>query len=304
MTRNFLSACTIAIAGQAFAASDQPVDHTTTPASFAQDAGDVMRIESAEYLRTYTQEVAAAACYLYNGIDEALSAELLREARSGFDVKLDALINGNEALGIVGAEQRRKTLVKLETLKAEWADMAAATDALLADPKNSDAVGVIKARNMDLFHMADILVSDIEAQYANPAIIVQADVIKLEIVGRQAMMTQKIAKDACKIFTGNDSPEIKDLLKGSVSIYEASLDALLNGMPSLGIQPAPTPEIAEQLKSIQKDWATVRPIIDTLLNGEAVERETQVFLFKHMVEEMVRLEELSHAYVEHSKHIY
>ena len=304
MNRIFFFACTIAFAGQAYAASDQTTNLGATPASFAEDTGEVIRIESAEYLRTYTQEVAAAACYLYNGIDNTLSSELLQEARDGFDLKLDALINGNEALGIIGGEQRRKTLVKLEKLKAEWADMAAATDALLADPTNSDAVNVIKARNMELFHMTDILVSDIEAQYANPAIIVQANVLLLEIVGRQAMMTQKIAKDACKIFTGNDSQEIKDLLKGSVSIYEASLDALLNGLPELGIQPAPTPEIAQRLQDVQSDWATVRPIVDTLTSGGSVDVETQKYLFKHMVEEMVRLDELSHAYAAHSKHLY
>ena len=304
MKRNFLFAGTIFLASQAYAASDHTGDASAVAASFAQDTGEVMRIESAEYLRTYTQEIAAAACYLYNDIDGSLSSELLKDARDGFDLKLDALINGNEALGIIGGEQRRKTLVKLEKLKAEWGEMAEATDTLLADPTSSDAVNVIKARNMELFEMTDILVSDIEAQYANPAIIVQADVLLLEIVGRQAMMTQKIAKDACKIFTGNDSQEIKDLLTGSVSIYEASLNALLNGMPELGIQPAPNAEIAERLQDIQSDWATVRPIVDTLISGGEVDRDTQKFLFKHMVEEMVRLEDLSHAYAAHSKQLY
>ena len=302
MYRSTVFGLVVSFATQAFAASD------TTPAqvdvSFAEDTGEVARIESAEYLRTYTQEVASAACFLYNDIDTGLSSELLRESRVGFEKRLNALIHGNEELGIIGGEQRRKTALKLTKIGEEWAPIADAIDALLADPGNSQAVDVIKAKNMDLFEMTDIIVSDIEAQYANPAIIVQADVLLLEIVGRQAMMTQKIAKDACKVFTGDQSQEVKDLLQGSVQIYEASLDALLNGMPSLGIQPAPTPEIAEQLTAIQSDWATVRPIVDTLVQGGSVDRETQVYLFKHMVEEMVRLEELSHAYVQHSKYIY
>ena len=57
-------------------------------------------------------------------------------------------------------------------------------------------------------------------------------------------------------------------------------------------------------QKIQADWATVRPIIDALVAGETVEQDTKEFLFKHMVEEMVRLEDLSHAYVAHSKHLY
>lgn len=281
------------------------IDAKVVPAAtFAEDTGDVIRIEAAEYLRIYSQEVAAAACFLYNDIDATLSRELLIESRAGFDKKLNALYNGDPSLGIIGGEKRRKTIAKLDTVAAVWTDMAAAVDALILDGSDQSAVTLIKNTNMELFELTDILVTAVSAEYSNPSVIVQADALKLDIVGRQAMMTQKIAKDACKIFTGNTAAFLKDNLKRSMSIYEASLDALLNGMPSLGIQPAPTPEIASALESIKADWTGTRPILDTLVSGEAVSKDQQVYLFKHMVEEMVRLEDLSHAYVDHSKYNY
>lgn len=299
MFRFSIFSLAMALGGAAHAGETAP-SNVELLSTFAQDTGDVIRIESAEYLRTYSQEVAAAACFLYNDIDATLSRELLREAREGFDLRVEALLKGNPALGIIGGEERRKTIVRIEEVDAIWGEMAAAVDALLADHGDADAVSVIKAKNMELFDRTDLLVTEIEAQYANPSILTQANVIVLEVIGRQAMMTQKIAKNACKIFTGAGSDKVVAELQGSVQIYEASLGALLNGMPELGIQPAPTPQIAEALGQIQSDWAEVRPILDRLATGETVDRETQVFLFKHMVEEMLRFEDISHAYVEFS----
>lgn len=272
--------------------------------TFSEDTGDVVRIESAEYLRTYSQEVAAAACFLYNDIDVVLSQELLIESRLGFDKRVDALLNGSEELGIIGGEQRRKTIAKVDDVVATWAPMSAAVDALVANPQDSDAVNVIKNLNLELLEKTEVLVAQIEGQYANPAELMQVDAIKLEIVGRAAMMTQKIAKDACKIFTGNDSVALKDNLGTSMQNYEASINALLHGMPELGLQPAPTPQIAAQLEAVQADWIKVRPILAAALGGETIDRDSQVFLFKHMVEEMLRLSELTDSYVTQSKHIY
>lgn len=301
MYKTTLLCMSLAFAGTAAFASDAELVPAST---FAEDTGDVVRIESAEYLRTYSQEVAAAACFLYNDIDPVFSRDLLKEARDGFDLRWNALMNGDTSLGVIGGEARRKTQVKLSAVGEVWREMATAVDTLMADPSNSDAVDHIKANNLKLFDLTDLLVTHVSAQYSDPSILMQVDALKLEIVGRQAMMTQKIAKDACKIFTGDDRQVLKDNLSRSMGIYEASLDALLNGLPELGILPAPTPEIAKALEAIQADWRETRPVLDTLVSGETIDRDTQVFLFKHMVEEMVRLEDLSHSYVEFSRYSY
>ncbi len=302
MYRSLVTAASLVLATPTFALNPTDQAGDVLPVSFVKDTGDVIRIESAEYLRTYSQEVAAAACFYYNDIDRDLSRELLTEASNGFDLRVDALLNGNESLGIIGGEERRKTIVRLEEINAFWGEIQNAVETLIAEPQNSEAVNFIKANNLELFEMTDNLVTEVEAEYANPSVITQADVLTLEIVGRQAMMTQKIAKNACKIFTGNDTQKIKDDLEGSVSIYEASLNALISGMPAVGLRPAPTPEIEAALLDVQSDWSEVQPILDTLTSGGTIGRDTQIFLFKHMVEEMHRLEEISHAYAEHSKY--
>lgn len=304
MLRGIVAGVSLVISTQAYATDGASIHLVTSMSEYVEETGDVLRIESADLLRTYSQEVAAAACFYYNDIDATLSRELLEEARAGFDKHHDALLNGNEAIGIIGGEKRKKTIAELQQIGAFWSDMRDAVDSLLADQKDSAAVNVIKAKNLELFEMTDTLAAHLEGQYANPNELLQSDAILIEIVGRQAMMTQKIAKNACKIFTGNDSAEIKDHLSGSMSIYEASLDALMNGMPQLGIQAAPTPEISKGLSQVMSDWKETRPVLEKIVSGESVDRDAQVYLFRHMAEEMIRLEEIAYQYVEFSKHSY
>ncbi|MEO1025520.1 MAG: type IV pili methyl-accepting chemotaxis transducer N-terminal domain-containing protein [Pseudomonadota bacterium] len=278
------------------------IENVTKASSFVEDTGSIERNSSAEKLRTYSQEVAAASCFLYNDIDPALSAELVLEARVGFDRHLSALLNGDDTLGIIGGERRRKTIAKLESIQKDWTKLAVSIDALLENPKDDAAIAAIKAANLPLFGKTDILVSELEGQYSDPAVLMQVDVIMLEIVGRQAMMTQKIAKNACKIWTGNDQQQIKDDLAKSMDIYEASLNALLNGMPELGIRPAPTREIETKLTTVLTAWKGVRPKFETLLAGAEIPVESQGKLFKHMIEEMKLLEEVTDHYVTFAKH--
>ncbi|MEL6171991.1 MAG: type IV pili methyl-accepting chemotaxis transducer N-terminal domain-containing protein [Pseudomonadota bacterium] len=220
----------------------------------------------------------------------------------GFKIHLDALFYGSEKLGIEGAEERRKTIAQLEELRAAWEPIASAGNTLLSDNTYSEAIGVVKARNMEAYELTERLVTTIEGRYANPAVLVQADVVVLELVGRQATMTQKIAKNACKTFSGNAPPEIKEPLQKSMNIYEVSLTALIEGMPGVGVYAAPTPKIAEALKKVRADWQKMLPYLDDLLNGKEMARDLQIELFRHMANEMHDLERIAHKYVEYSKH--
>ncbi|SHG67590.1 type IV pili methyl-accepting chemotaxis transducer N-terminal domain-containing protein [Marivita hallyeonensis] len=303
------AACATGITAPAFAETsaaplglDGEAELIDAAATFAEDTGSAERIESAEMLRTYTQEVAAAACFLYNDIDQTLSSKLMTEARAGFDKHIDALLNGNEELGIIGGEERRKTIVQLEDIRTAWGPIATATDTLLSKHDDDAAVSVIKSGNMPLFEMTNKLVSEMEGQYSDPAVLMQSDVLTLEIVGRQATMTQMIAKNACKIFSGNQSEDVRAELKQSMELYEVSLNALINGMPEVGIAPAPTEEIETALNGVLSDWQKMRPTFDTLLETGAMERDTQVEIFQHMASEMYELEDITHKYTIFSKH--
>ncbi len=273
-------------------------------AQLVDDIGAAERVEAADILRTMSQEVAAAACFLYSGIDVEESRRLMIEGRDKFDKNLDALLNGNVEMNIIGAETRRKTIVMLEEVRDLWAPISGAVTALVDDPSDSKAVGVIKTNNVPLFDLTNTLVSEISGQYSNPAELMQVDAILLDIVGRQGMLTQKITKNACKVWNGEQVERSTEALTGAMQIFETSLGALLNGLPEAGVQPAPTPEIATALEGVITDWNTTRPMIDTLLANGTLAAEDQVSLFRAMNDKMYRLEKLAHVYAIYSKHQY
>ena len=71
-------------------------------AQLVDDIGAAERVEASDLLRTLTQEVPAAACYLFSGIDMDESRRLMVEARDKFDKNLDALLNGDAEMNIIG----------------------------------------------------------------------------------------------------------------------------------------------------------------------------------------------------------
>lgn len=273
-------------------------------ASLVDDMGAAERIEAADVLRTMSQEVAAASCFLYSGIDASESARMMVEGRDKFDLNLDALFFGNAAMNIIGAETRRKTIVLLEEVKQTWQPMSDAVDTLVTNPTDSAAIKVIKTNNIALFELTNVLVSEISGQYSNPAELMQVDAILLDIVGRQGMLTQKISKNACKVWNGEEIARSSEALTGAMQMFETSLKALLNGMPEAGIVSAPTPEIAAVLSGVIKDWDTTRPLVDDLLSKGTLGDAEQISLFRAMNDKMYRLEALAHDYAIYSKHQY
>jgi hypothetical protein len=271
-------------------------------AQLVEDIGAAERIEAADILRTLTQEVSSASCYLFSGVDMDESRRLMIEARDKFDKNFDALLNGNASMNIIGGETRRKTIAKLERIGDLWLPMSEAVTALVADPRDAAAVKVIKTNNVPLFDLTDYLVSEISGEYSNPAELMQVDAIMLDIVGRQGMLTQKIAKNACKVWNGEQVALSTDALSRSMQTFEVSLNALMHGMPEAGVKPAPTPHIRSTLEGVVSDWGQTRPLVDELLASGDLAGEAQVSLFRRMNDKMYRLEALAHDYALYSKH--
>ncbi|KJZ21132.1 type IV pili methyl-accepting chemotaxis transducer N-terminal domain-containing protein [Loktanella sp. S4079] len=268
------------------------------------DMGAANRVIAADLLRTLSQEIPAATCYLYYGVDVDEARELLETSISKFDKALLALLNGDESMGIIGAEPLPRVVREIEELMATWSPIHDAAEAVLADPSNTDAVTLI-------FDSADVmldktyhLLSEIEAEYSNPVELLQSDMLLLEVSGRLAMMTQRMAYEACRIWSGDGTPElVADLVK-TIGHFEAGMDALSNGLPELGIKPAPTPEIAAVLELISSDWSDIRGYLDSVIAGEELSVEVRESLYHLLAVKLHKVEELETLYQDYSKRVY
>lgn len=269
-----------------------------------EDIGAAERVEAGDRLRTLSQEIPAAACHLHGGIAPDQSRKLLEESRRDFEVIIDALLNGNPAMNIIGGEPRKLMIAEIDNLAETWAPTNAAIDALLTTPGDKGAITTIKQDNAVLFDKTSHLLSELSAEYSNPAELLQIDALLIDIAGRQSMLTQKMSKETCQIWTGNRSDEMMSALTSSIQTFDVSMNALLNGMPALGVIPAPTPEIKSGLELVMSDWTELRTELEAVMAqaDTPTERKTQVY--EALNAKMYKLEEIVHLYAIYAKHKY
>lgn len=273
-------------------------------AQLVEDIGAAERVDAAGRLRTLTQEVAAAACHLHGDINVEESRKLLHESHDESLRIIDALFNGNTAMNIIGAEEGRKNLEALTAFDTSWAATDAAILRLLDAPHDGPSLAVIKEDNAVLLTNAGTLLSEMSGAYSNPAELLQVDALMLDVAGRQSMLTQKMSKEVCTIWSGNRSDAALEALAGSITMFGFSMTVLHDGEPNLGIKPAPTPEIKAGLEQVMSNWADLQANLNLVMTEEDVSDELKADVFHDLNEKMYHLDEIVHLYAVYAKHKY
>lgn len=266
-----------------------------TPAS-AEKIGGVSdsadRIRLASQLPTLTQQVAAASCSLTSDVDVEEAHDILVTATQMFDRYIVALRDGDEDLHILGPETNRRMLHDLDLVEEEWQAIHGAIDSVIADGHDVDSAHIIDDHNLKLLELTSILASDVAAHYAHPFEISTADLQSMQLAGRQRLLTQKMAKDACEIWTGYHAEEGREDLVGSMVIFENSLRALRDGFPAAGIKPAPNDIIRADLDSLLARWAVLKVNLTTLVEGGELNMDQKYEVFHDLEVELVELDHL------------
>ncbi|MEM7488148.1 MAG: type IV pili methyl-accepting chemotaxis transducer N-terminal domain-containing protein [Pseudomonadota bacterium] len=270
---------------------------------FVDDPGAAERLEAADRLRTLSHEVGAAACHLAGGIDPEVSRKLMVEAKEDFIRIIAALRHGDEGLRIRGEEADPGILADLAVLDEEWAVTEDAVRRLMADPADGAALATIKAESERLYDTSNHLFSELNEEYTRPFDLLMVDALQLDIVGRQAMLTQKMSKEACEIWTGNRAEDRMAALLDSKGTFELGMQALLDGMPQLSLPPAPTPDIRRRLEVVLADWEIVQGHM-ALVKDDTIGEAEKADLYARLNDKMYKLEDLVHMYTAYSKHDY
>lgn len=254
------------------------------------------RIRLASQLGTLTQQVAAASCALTSDVDVEEAHAVLEYATNTFDRYIAALRHGDASLHVLGPETNRRTLMDIDHVEAEWQVVHEAIDAVLADGHDVESAHVIDDYNLKLLELTTLLASDISSQYAHPFEISAADLMMIEIAGRQRMLTQKMAKDACEVWTGYHAEEGKEDLEKTTAIFETSLRALRFGMPEAGLQAAPNDVIREDLDKLIARWEIIKGNLEILVAGGELNEDQKYEVFHDLEVELADLDHLLHDY--------
>ncbi|MDO6590981.1 hypothetical protein DS901_16265 [Loktanella sp. D2R18] len=259
------------------------------------------RIHIAGQLRTLTQQVAAASCALTSDIAVDEAHDVLELATAQFDRYIVALKEGDEGLHILHPETRRLTIADIDHVREEWDAIHGAIDSVLEDGHDVESAHIIDDHNLKLLELTTILASDIASQYAHPFEISAADAMTIEIAGRQRMLTQKMAKDACEVWTGYHAEEAKEDLAQTMTIFEASLNALRFGLPEAGIQAAPNDAIRNDLDELLARWDIIKVNAQTLVDGGTLNEEQKTEVFHDLEVELADLDHLLLDYKEYAE---
>ncbi len=266
-----------------------------------EDVGGSFRIAAAGKLRMLSQRIASAACNYAAGVAPEETHEAFVKAKAEFRQILDALVKGDDSIGIIGPESQRRALEAVQRVEVLWAPYEAALDGIIAGTDIEANVAFVADNNQALLDEANILTSEVSAEYSNPAEMTQAGAMLVDISARQRMLTQKIAKEACGVALANPALGTTEKLAKTIGLYETSLNALLNGMPEAGINPAPTEELRQKLAAAAQEWAATKAVLTKLMETGTASQEEQEEIFSLMNTELAKMLDIAKLYAEHAK---
>ncbi len=246
---------------------------------FTEDVGSSERVNLSGQLGTLSERITAAACNLSAGVAIVEAQAVLKISTNRFTRINKALLVGNRGLGILGEEKRPRTLQAIEELNAKWEPLQEMANATQASANDSTYVESLADQSNPVQDEAKILVSEITGQYADPAIMQHADALLIEIAGRQRMLANRMSKNVCLVASDINDTAAMTELQDTMALFQTSLNALQNGLPSVGLRPPPTEGIANGLTKVAEEWEEILPILDTFIAGGELTKDARAELF-------------------------
>ena len=250
------------------------------------DAGAAAHINLSGKLRMLSQKVPAAACQAGGGIGKDYAMEVLKGATAEFDKIVNALEFGDAELGMPYPEERRLTLGAIADVRAAWVPLHKLSDAVLDGSVSDNQFEVAQDQSLALLGAAKKLVVEEVGEYSNPAEMQAAESFLIDIAGRQRMLIQMMSKTACLTMTDHSVESASKSLGATMNTFEATLTALIGGMPSVGIRRPPTNEISVGLKEVEAQWIALKPFLTEVLAGAKFDTDTAADKFRAMNEMM------------------
>lgn len=244
------------------------------------------RLAFADKLSMYSNRIVSSACAFTLSEAPYESRGFLSVASREINRILAALENGDRALGIPSAEEDARILELLDDIHAQWDPAFAMGAAILEGGASESDVAALTARGEAITEMSFRLVTAISNQYTDAETLRLSDAIRLQIAGRQRMLSQKMSLEACTIQKANDADARLALTK-TIQMFELSALALRKGMPAVGLIPTADAGLLGHLDNVDRLWSELKWPLKALPSGEIWDAETQNRMY-------VKLNDLAH----------
>ncbi len=250
------------------------------------DADANARLAFSDKLSMYSQRIVGSSCAMTSEASPFESRGFQGTAAIEIDRILAALEKGDRALGIQTPEENENILALLDEMNRVWLPI----DALSRTIRNRQVDETFLAnleKHIDDFTDTSIrLASVISSQYVDTDKLRLDDAIRIQIVGRQRFLAQKLSFHACSI-QKTDSRAIRAQLSETRKFIELSQQALRDGMLAAGLVKTTEPELVKALNQVDRLWAEIRWPILAMESGQSWDLDTQVEMY-------LKLNELTH----------
>lgn len=270
-------------------------------ANIWKDIGASERIDLSGRLHMLSQRIAASTCSLEAGVEPSISKGIMAGSADEMDRIMNALTNGNPLMKIIGAEDDPRVMNSIAQVNNNWQPVRKVIDEMHTRGENPNGLAKVEAWNEPYFEYASLLVSEISAEYANPADLLQRDAILVDLAGRQRMRTQMMLKQACETWMGRADPSE---LTETIGVFERTLNALLNGAADVGISKAPTPALEAALLAVQEDWAQIKPTMASITQGADLPEAGRTSLYLSLNELLIKSNGIVTGYTKYAKNAY
>ena len=213
--------------------------------------GDTRIINVAGRQRMLSQKMTKEAMALLRG--GAKKEDILSTAKQ-FENSLNDLISGNAEESIPPTKEA-DIKAQLNKVKTMWAGFYKNLTQLLAiADQRAAAYSAISQTNLALLKDMNDAVFMMEQE--------GLDARTINLAGRQRMLSQKMAKEALLLESGEAKTEG---LKATVTLFDEALNGLIGGSKALGLGPMKSSAVLAQLRKVEERWSLFRENAENLI---------------------------------------
>jgi Type IV pili methyl-accepting chemotaxis transducer N-term len=232
------------------------------------------RIAIAGRQRMLAEGMAKSVCYFEAGVDTEASLRDLYTMWNLYGWYHRGIYIGNVQLDLF---QEKNERIKRMWTKVDgvWSDLSQIHLESMAGnklPANEferlmNETTEVALLNSDLVSV----VGSVYSRYINEQ--GQGSALLIDLYERQRMLAHKLSKDVCLVQRGFQLDQTRSELDETLKVFTLSLDAFVDGMPSVSVPPAPTSDIRSLLVSAQKHWEGISPLADHVVGGGGLSAE-------------------------------
>lgn len=239
--------------------------------------------------RMLSQRIVKSACLTTARIRFGANFSALNDAYMLFENSHDALLRGDENVNLVSTTVP-EAVTALNRVEDRWETFSPLVDKIMSDGE----ISVVDLQRLDTFGLQVLTtmneaVGTLGKVYAeNLTDLTVGETITVDIAGRQRMLSQKMVKEACLFFvTGDNTASFAE----TISVFDASLNALIEGFPPAGVIAPPNADITFKLAEVKIIWDRVQPFVSSTRDGQTPTKDQLMQFAVEMDELLVTMNE-------------